>query len=192
MPLSTGLERPIAGKQRYLQTLALSYLAPRTHVAITTTNAPSQTQAGTPASSIVSTSEAVSGEPATLISIPSGMESEDFNQLITSKFSPSWQQRQVLEVPRGYAFEIGEFTVRVGELRQQGGGGAHGRGTVAEVQWDGGGEEGEEDWESAEDVIGSFWDGLGIKGARKVFSVPGLELGEGLERQWCEILRLRT
>ncbi|KAL6716838.1 hypothetical protein ACLMJK_004750 [Lecanora helva] len=184
-------------QQRYLQTLALSHHAPRAYVAITSTNAPPQSRAMTPASSSnISTAETASGEPATLISIPSGSSHEDFVQLVVSKLSPLWQQRQVLTVPQGYAFEVGDFKVRIGELRQGGaggGGGAQmGRGTVVEVEWSGDEEKGEEDWESAEAVIGAFWDGLGVKGAKRAFWFPGLREGEGSVRQWCEILRIRV
>lgn len=68
-----------------------------------------------------------------------------------------------------------------------------GRGTVVEVQWAGSEEEeGLEDWEGGEAMIGGFWEGLGVKGARRVFWVPGLGEGEGSVRQWCEVLRIRT
>lgn len=184
----------VGSGQRYLQILALSHHTPRTYVAVTTTNAPSQTRAGTPASSNISAgAEAASGEPATVISIPSGRASEEFIQLIVSKFAPSWQQRQTLNVNNGYAFEIGDFRVRIGDLRQGAGGGAQmGKGVVVEIQWIGSGGGGEEDWDSAEAVIGSFWDSLGVRGARKVFWVPGLGEGEGSVRQWCDIMRIRT
>lgn len=189
----TTLEKGKATGQRYLQILALSHHAPQTHIAITTTNAPAQTRAGTPASSNVSAgAESISGEPATIISIPSGLATEDFIQLAVMKLGASWQQRQTLNVVHGHALEVGDFRIRVGDVRQGSGGGAqNGRGTVVEVQWVGS-EEGEEDWESAEAVIGSFWDGLGVRGARKVFWVPGLAEGEGSVRQWCDILRIRT
>ena len=186
-------EKGKANGQRYLQILALSHRAPRTYVAISTTNAPSQTRAGTPASSNISAgAEAVRGEPAIIVSIPSGPDTEDFVQLAVTKFGASWQQRQTLNVVNGHALEIGDFRVRFGDVRQGSGGGAQmGRGTVVEIQWVGS-EDGEEDWESAEAVIGGFWDGLGMRGARKVFWVPGLADGEGSVRQWCDILRIRT
>ena len=158
-------------------------------MAITTTHAPSQTRAGTPASSNISV-EATSGEPATVISIPQGASSEEFIQLMMSKFGPLWQLRQILNVVNGQAFEIGDFRVRVGEVKQGGGGGGQiGKGAVCEVEWVG--VEGEEEWEAAGPVITGFWEGLGIRGARKVFHVPGLAKGEGSVRQWCEVLRVR-
>ena len=186
------LEKGKPSEQRYLQVLALSYHVPRTYVAITSTNAPSQTQAATPASSDISGAEPKSGDPASMISIPPGPQSEEFLQLVMSKLGPLWQQRQTLNVSHGHTFEVGDFWIRVGELRQGGGGSTQGeRGTVVEVQWNGG-EDGEDDWESAEAIVGSFWDGLGVRGAKKVFWVPGLRAGDGSVAQWCEILRIRT
>ena len=83
--------------------------------------------------------------------------------------------------------------MRVGELRQGGsGGGQMGRGAVCEVAWVG--EETElerERWEVDESVVKGFWEGLGLRGAREVYWVPGLGDGEGSIRQWCELLRAR-
>lgn len=93
----------------------------------------------------------------------------------------------------GQAFEIGDFRIRVGELRQSGsGGGQMGRGAVCEVAWVGEEvEQGKEGWEAGEAVVKSFWEGLALRGAREVYWVPGLGDGEGTIRQWCEILRPR-
>jgi len=169
----------------------LSHHAPQTHVAITTTHPPSQTRAGTPASSNLS-AENLSSEPATLASIPAGSASEEFVQLILTKLGPIWQQHQVLSISSGQAFEIDDFKVRVGEIKQGYSGGAQmGRGAVCEIEW--GGEDGEEsDWETGECVIRAFWEGLGVKGARDCFGVAGLREGDGNVRQWIEILRIRS
>lgn len=99
----------------------------------------------------------------------------------------------MLSVGNGTAFEIGDFRVRVGEVRQSGIGGVQmGRGALCELSWSGdSGEEKEESWEAGETVVRGFWEGLGIRGAREVFWVPGLGDGEGTIRQWCEILRAK-
>ena len=94
------------------------------------------------------------------------------------------------------AFEVDDFRVWIGEVRQAGvggGGGAAqmGKGAVCEVEWIGGGVDGEEDWEGAGAVIAGFWEGLGVKGGRRVFEVAGLGEGDGCVRQWCEGLRVR-
>lgn len=190
--LTNGVDKAKPHGPRYLQILALSHHAPRTFVAITSTYNASQTRAGTPASSNIS-AEAASGEPATIVSLAAGPSSEDFIQLIVSKFGPLWQQRQILNVGHGHAFEVGDFRVRVGELRQAGsGGGQMGRGAVCEVAWVGEEtEQGKEGWEAGEGVVKGFWEGLALRGAREVYWVPGLGDGEGTIRQWCEILRPR-
>jgi len=98
----------------------------------------------------------------------------------------------MVHVGNGHAFEIDDFIVRVGEIRQGiGAASLMGRGAVCEVQWNAP-EEDEEDWMTAESVIKGFWDGLGIAGARECFWAPGLGEGEGSVRQWCEILRTRS
>lgn len=189
---TNGVDKTKSPGPRFLQILSLSHHAPRTYVAITSTHAASQTRAGTPASSNIS-AEAANGEPATIVSIPAGPSSEEFIQLIVSKFGPLWQQRQILNSINGHAFEIGNFRVRVAELRQGGsGGGQMGRGAVCEVAWVGEDtEQDKEGWEAGEEVIKSFWEGLALRGAREVYWVPGLGDGEGTIRQWCELLRPR-
>ena len=190
--LANGVDKAKPPGPRFLQILSLSHHAPRTYVAITSTHAASQARAETPASSNIS-AEAASGEPATIVSIPTEPSSEEFIQLIVSKFGPLWQQRQILNIVTGHAFEIGDFRVRVGELRQGGsGGGQMGRGAVCEVAWVGGdAEPGKEGWEAGEAVVKGFWEGLALRGARAVYWVPGLGDGEGTIRQWCELLRAR-
>ena len=104
-----------------------------------------------------------------------------------SRFGPLWTQRQVLTVGNGQAWEIGDFRVRVGEVRQ-GGSAQQSRGVVVEVEWEGGEAD---DWESAEGVIRGFWDALGVKGSRECLVVAGMEDGFAGVRRWAEVLRLR-
>lgn len=184
--LFRSVTRPEQG-YRYLQVLALSHHPGRSYVAITRTNAASQTRVGTPASS--QNGAESSSEPATIASIPPGAESEGFVQLISSKFGPIWTPRKALGVMSGLAFEVGEYCVRVAEVRQGSGSSQIIKGVVVEVEWRGG-EEG--DWEEAEVMIRAFWEGMGVKGAREVLQVAGLAKGDGSVRQWCEVLRLRT
>jgi len=172
---------------RYLQVLSLSTHPHNNYVALTTASVPSQTRAGTPATS---SSGCESGsEPASIIAIPAGPQSEDFIQLVIARLGPLWTLRQVLQVNQGYAFELDEFRVRLGELKQAQGSSQQTKGVIVEVEWLSKGENG---WSTAEEAIKSFWATFGIKGARDHISVPGL--GDGLEniRQWCEALRLRT
>ena len=92
----------------------------------------------------------------------------------------------MLVVSNAQAFEVGDFRVRLGEVRQ--GPTTPGRAVVTEVEWNSGGGE---DWETAEAVIKPFWDHLEAVGAKECFHVPGVDKSYGSVRQWCEILRLR-
>lgn len=166
--------------------LALSHHPGHRHVAVTTTQAASQTRAGTPASSNVSAEG--SGEPATLVSIPAGSPSDDFLHFVSSKMGPLWMTRPTLSVSNGQGYRTGEYRVRLGEVRQGAGSGAQLKGIAVEVEWTGG-EEG--DLETGETMIRAFWDGLGLKKGRGVVHVAGLEKGNGSVRQWFEVLRLK-
>lgn len=202
---SPTLDGPVKSKptgQRLLQILSLSHHTPRAYVAITAINSPLQTKANTPTSSQQNGEVAVTGDFATIISIPTGSATEEFTQLVATKFGPLWQPRQALHVMNGSAFEVGDFRVRIGELKQGYGAGGTltARGAVCEIEWLGlesinpsstvGAQK--EDWKGAEPVIRGFWETLEVKGAREVFWVSGLGDGTGSVRQWCEILRLRS
>ncbi|KAL8831492.1 MAG: hypothetical protein Q9191_000833 [Dirinaria sp. TL-2023a] len=192
-PVSLNLaadEQPKPSATRYLQVLGLSHLPGRSYVAITTVFPPSQTRVGTPASSTVSSSE-ISGEPATIVSIPAGNPSHDFLQLLNAKFGPLWTQRQSLSVRNGQAFQVADYNIRIGELVQgYGPGAALARGAIVEIAWTGG--QGKEPVEEPEAFVQAFWESLEIKGARESVHVAGLGEGDGLVRQWCEALRIRN
>ena len=170
---------------RYLQVLSMSH-RPQAFVSITTTTPQPQTRAGTPATT--SSAGESAGEPAKVISIPSGPSGEEFVQLTMSKLGPLWTPRQILTVINGQHYEVGEFRVRMGEVRQGQGGVQQIRGVAVEVEWNGGAE----DLDVAEDEIKSFWAGLEFKGTREFFRVPGAETDLANVRQWCEALRLRA
>lgn len=132
--------------------------------------------------------------PATIIAIPSGLQSEEMVQLVVGKLSPLWSHRQTLHVGNGVAFEMEDFRVRVGEVRQ--GQTALVKGTVVEVEWlaaaDVDSEE-QTDWDTAQLVIRAFWDTLGIEGAREVIRIPGSgNKGFDLVSQYCQFLRSRV
>ncbi|KAL9098757.1 MAG: hypothetical protein Q9163_005639 [Psora crenata] len=173
---------------RYLQILSLPHVSARTTVAITST---STSQAGD--------SHGAAPEPTTIITVPPGAATSDFNHLLLSKFGPLWQPRMMLTVSHGQAFQIGDFVARLGELKQISGPGASGvqigRGAVCEIEWTAGGEEGELGMQAGRTVIRGFWEGLGItdKGTREWFwrpEVVGTEREE-MARIWLEVLRLR-
>ena len=174
---------------RYLQVLSLSTNPERSYIAITTTYPPSQTRAGTPATlSSGGGGGESNGEPALVIAIPSGSQSEEFIQLMISRFGPLWTQRQTLHVSNGQAFEAGDLRVKIGEVRQGQGGAQQGKGVIVEIEWAGGDEY---HLSTAEGVIGAFWKKIDIKGARECMRVPGVEQDFSNVRQWCEALRLR-
>ena len=114
-------------------------------------------------------------------------------QLLGAKFGPLWTQRQALNVKNGQAFDVGDYTVRAGEVMQGYGHGAPAlvRGVVVEVEWAGGDGDGDED-EDGEGLVQAFWDILGVKGARECVNVPGAEEEFGSIRQWIELLRIRN
>ena len=94
--------------------------------------------------------------------------------------------RQVLQVSNGQVFEIGDFLIRIGEVRQ--GGTQQVRGTICEIEWTSGDES---DWVTGEEVIKSFWAALDMKGTREYIKVPGTGDEFSNIRQWCGALRLR-
>ena len=159
---------------------------PQTYAVITTTTPQSQTRAGTPMTTS-STGESA-GEPAKIVSIPSGPHSEEMVQLTIGKLGPLWIQRQALSVINGQYFEVEDFRLRIGEVRQGQGGAQQNRGVVMEVEWIGG----DDDWDALEDEVRSFWAGLEFKGAKEFIRLPGVETDLANIRQWCEALRLRA
>ncbi|KAI9852763.1 MAG: hypothetical protein M1838_005521 [Thelocarpon superellum] len=66
------------------------------------------------------------------IAAPSG--TDEFSTLLSTKMGPLWTSRQMLIVSNGLAFEVQDFRIRLGEVKQ-----AHGaqvsRGVVVEVEW---------------------------------------------------------
>lgn len=99
-------------------------------------------------------------------------------------------------VANGLSYEVGDFRIRVGELRQGMGSSQVLKGIVVEINWAGGGGRGEGGVsdpmeEEVEGVIKGFWEELGVKDAKEVFQVAGFADGNGTVRQWFEMLRLR-
>ena len=172
---------------RHLQVLSISTQPQNCYVAITTAPAASQTRAGTPATS--SSGGESNNETTNIISIPSGSQTEEFVQLIMTRLGPLWTPRQVLQVSQGLAFEVGDFRVRLGELRQGQSGTQQTKGVVVEIEWmsvDG------IDCSTTQDNIKSFWTSLDIKDAKEYIGVPDFKDNFSNIRQWCKALRLRT
>ena len=105
-----------------------------------------------------------------------------------ARLGPLWQPKQVLQVTQGQAFEVGDFRLLVGEVRQGQGSSQQVKGVVMSIEWLSG-DEG--DWEIGGQILKSFWAALEIKGARDYINVTGVREGFASVKQWCEALRLR-
>ncbi|KAL9057885.1 MAG: hypothetical protein Q9206_002163 [Seirophora lacunosa] len=163
---------------RYLQLVTLPDYPSDTLVAITPATSDNDDNATTDRS-------------ATVISIPSGASTDEFTQLLFTKFGPLWQRRRAVAVTEGSAMEVGGFRVRAGELRTDVGTAQVVRGVVAEVSHVGQSDDGQDGGDD-EGLVRAFWDGLGVEGAREF---RGLEVGKrddefGNVRLWCEVLML--
>ena len=131
--------------------------------------------------------------PAVITAVPSGPEGEALVELIRTKMSPLWAQKPTTFVKEGIVYEVADFRVRVGELKQ--GQQAQVRGCLVEIEWLGSGGEvlDEGDWDVAEGAIRAFWERLDVKGGKEFIRVPGVGKGDlDLVRQYTELLRLRN
>jgi len=131
----------------------------------------------------------VTGTPASIMAIQPGSHAEDFIQLVITRLGPLWTFRQAVQVIQGQAFEVGDYRIKVGDLKEGHGGAQQVKGTIIEIEWIGGEEN---DSEAAGEGIRTFWSSLNIEGARDFTKVPGHTDEFGTIRQWCEALRLRT
>jgi TATA-binding related factor (TRF) of subunit 20 of Mediator complex len=161
-----------------LQLLTLSYRSGHSYLGITK---PSAVGSGVSDSAL---------GPATIISVPSSPAADEFVQLIASRFGALWTRRQVLQVTNGQSYEVENFTVRFGEVREmkQGQGGVqHIRGTVVEVKWIG-----KEAKSSKTESIRRFWRDLNIAGAKEYIADVDSDQGLGDVQRWLSAMRLRA
>ena len=120
-------------------------------------------------------------ESRTIIVIPAPAHTEELTRLLRTRMGPLWTSRQTLIVGNGAAFEIEDFVVRLGVLRQATGTQAT-KGVLIEVEW-----AGDEDEAVGEAVImKAFEDKLDLSET----GVIGRGEGVGLARLYCEVLRL--
>jgi TATA-binding related factor (TRF) of subunit 20 of Mediator complex len=110
------------------------------------------------------------------------------------KMSPLWIPRQAHRVDGGTSFIIGDWKVRVGELRITGGQGqGRVRGCICEVEFLFGDDDEEEDHEEIEGLAKAFFEGLiqgsdvDLAGMRIVGTAAGKE--NKLVRQYMELLK---
>ena len=184
--VSLSGENSKAHEIRYLQLLRLSHHPDQSYLAVTTAHMSSETSISTPTTS---SSRSINNEErTTIVTIPPGGQTEDFVQMMFSKFGLLWTQRQILQVNNGQAFEAGDFRVKVGEVRQGQGSSQQSKGLIVELEWMSGNEN---DWAFAEPIIMGFWKGLEIRGAKEYLWNQEFIGGFGTIIQWCEALRVR-
>ena len=126
---------------------------------------------------------------------------EDFFQTIQKKMEPLWSYRMAVRVDNGAGYQFGDFSIRVGEVRQMSGGQPRSRGVVIEAMLpsdtvnDEGMESDDEeglDAQSKDVLIQGIWEQLGLQGGRSFVNVPGMDEGPAdLEviRQYMELLK---
>ncbi len=196
---SSAVEDSTTHALRYCQILTFSHHEGKSYVCI---SAP-QPQTGAQGSTSTPLPDGGNDrrQAGTLVTVPQGQTGE-LVQLMTLKMGPLWTQRQTLHVSNGFSYELQDFKVRLGEVKQ--GQNATHKGVIAELEWLAGSASDTfdkesnteiDDWEAGEVVISALWEGLDIPGSREMIRAPGVgqEQGKGMDlaRQYCEILRLR-
>lgn len=141
---------------------------------------------------ITPSSNATTDPAANVISLPAGQSTDDFTQILVSRLGPLWQQRQLLAVIDGLAYEVGDFRIKAGELRQGVGGAQLVRGVVVEVTYVGGGGP-VHDGGQTEEMITAFWDELGMNGASEFKGSREGKEEDGFDdvRLWSMVLLLK-
>lgn len=153
---------------------------------------------------------AASGTADTVIAIPASQR-DQFYGLVTTKMGALWTPRMMLHVQSGPAFDTGDYTVSMGELKQPGAqqvvrgvlvciqsnpsSGQDSEG-LDKMKVDGSTAQEQEErrTKAKQDEIREFWKKFGIaEGAKELFctSQSGDD-GFAEVRLWCSVLRLRT
>ncbi|KAJ5584227.1 Mediator complex subunit Med20 [Penicillium hispanicum] len=204
LPQSTAPgQRP--SKPRYMQFLSLTHHP--THGFIYTsepTAAPNPTSMTPPAASTPTSQTPASDEPPMLMTTLPPASLASLFQHFTYACQPFWCHRLTVAVPSGAVYEVGDFRVRAGDVRQTFPT-ARVRGTVVEIEWRGpsvvdalaaaeGGAAREHDADAGVDaafasleaadvdaeyaataaLIREFWGRVGVDGAREAILVPGV------------------
>lgn len=144
--------------------------------------------------------------PVAIVSMPS-QQREQWYTLLTQKMAALWTRTGLMTVSNGFAYDVGEFTVRVGELRQPGNAQAPPKALVVCIQstlptTKEGGTDDEstktrglapEDASASEvqEVMRNFWKSFGVEGAKEAFAFTRSPDGQDEARLWCDVLRHR-
>jgi len=145
------------------------------------------------------------------VSIPRD-QLESLYSLLCSKFQALWTPRATLQVSSGYAYDLGEFIIRLGELRQAGNP-PQPRGVVVAITSKEAADDGaasssldeavsmrkealtQEDYETTQALIQDLWLKFGDTQAKQfTSSIPSADsLVHDFEevKIWCDLLRLR-
>jgi hypothetical protein len=117
-------------------------------------------------------------------------QKDAYNTLFATKFAALWQPRSVFSITNGHAFEVGDFTVRLGELRAAGSGSGV-RSVIVSIQSPSEGTAlGEKDCAAIKSMITALWTAFGV-GSEGVKETWGFGSEESQIKAWCEILKLR-
>ncbi|EKG11068.1 Mediator complex subunit Med20 [Macrophomina phaseolina MS6] len=144
--------------------------------------------------------------PTTSITIP-WQQMEQYSQLLNLKFGALWMYRMGLQITGGASYSLGEFTVRLGELREKGGHMAM-RGIVVCIQtakqepMDGPTQEllaeqndADEELRAGQALVRDIWASFGVSQAKETISPrPPRETNEQPFDEvhlWCEALRFQ-
>jgi hypothetical protein len=133
-----------------------------------------------------------------MIAVPADQKTAFLN-LLTARFSVLWRQITHLHIINGVSYRTGEFTIRVGDLRQTAATQTD-RGIICSIEathWAAEGDNSSPEQtkrmeENTKAVIKALWSRIGLEGGKEVF--VSLATGKTLDeaRLWCEVLKLRT
>ncbi|KAK7530174.1 mediator complex, subunit Med20 [Phyllosticta citribraziliensis] len=140
---------------------------------------------------------------ATIIAIPPA-QMEPYSNLLNLKFGALWMYRMGSQLSGGTSYTAGDFTVRIGELREMRGQMLT-RGTIICIQSAGQPEDatiktesaGEErpDLQAKQAAVREIWSKFAVPGAKEFMTMrePGNDENPSFDevRLWCEVLHLQ-
>lgn len=133
--------------------------------------------------------------PQDIVAVPAGVQTEDFFMFTAlRKMEPLWYLRAILKIDGGSGFELKDWTIRLGELKQGGPQGPRGKGWVVEITRKST-EVGSEEI-TFEHEIRDFWGdiGKGVDGMKPFVTrqpIGGQNGAFAIIELWMEVLRMR-
>ncbi|KAJ5216316.1 Mediator complex subunit Med20 [Penicillium cinerascens] len=197
---------PQSKKPRYMQFLTLSHYPSHGFIyASEPAEKPFHPPASTPTPATPTGANAAAETSMVMTTVPPSSYGTLFQHFVYAA-QPFWCHRLTMAVPAGVVYEVGDFRVRMGDVRQTYPT-ARVRGTVVEIEWLGpsvvesvalGQEDGDEmgfagveeadvdaEYAATAQLIREFWTRLRFEGAREAILVPGVgkEVKEKLKRR---------